>query len=44
MEKKEELIALTESIQDEKALAYILGFVKAFCQRYMYFKDGKWIR
>jgi len=44
MEQKKELIALIESIEDEKAFNYLLGFVKFFCNRYMYFVDGKWIK
>lgn len=44
MEQKKELIALIESIEDEKAFNYLLGFVKAFCNRYMRFADGKWTR
>ena len=44
MEQKKELIALIESIEDEKAFNYLLGFVNAGCNRYMHFVDGKWTR
>lgn len=44
IEQKKELIKLIESIEDEKAFKYLLSFVKAFCNRYMYFVDGKWTR
>ncbi len=44
MEQKKELIALIESIEDEKAFKYLLGFVQAFCNRYMHFVDGKWVK
>ena len=44
MEQKKELITLIESIEDEKAFEYLLGFVKVFCKRYMRFVDGKWIK
>lgn len=44
MEQKKELIELIDSIEYEKAFEHLLGFVKVFCQRYLYFIDGKWTR
>lgn len=44
MEQKKELIALIESIDNDKAFNYLLGFVKMFCEQYLYFRDGKWTK
>lgn len=42
--KKDELINLINSIENKKAISYLLGFVKDFCNHYLYFVDKKWIR